>query len=349
MTIELLGVAEASARGLLGPDVYYSPAYGAATEHSDGARWEVAVYDGGRALMPYLRRPVDPALGGEDLFDAVSPYGYAGPWAAEPLGQAGRDAFRASLVARWREAGCVAEFHRLSALLPGAELALSLPGLEVLSLSSTVVLDLTLGHEALWARAEGRSRTSVRKARKLGYAASFRAATAADLGATSPFRRLYEDTMRGVGAGSYYLFPEAYYQALRAVPGLFVCEVTDSEGVVSAAALFLQWGELSHYHLSGSARQAARDGANNLMIDEAMRGLMARGAHRLHLGGGVKPGDSLFRFKQGFGGESLPFRVARSVVDAPACAALVSARAEQLATTPEALTATGYFPPYRAG
>lgn len=350
MTLEFLSSEDARARGVLGPDVYYHPGYGAAVEASDGARWRVAVFEDGRVLMPYLERPVPAELGAPGRFDAVSPYGYAGPWSAEPSDELPSlaERFRAALLPAWRDQGCVAEFHRLSSFVPGAELARHCAGLEVLETSRTVMLPLSLGADALWTRSEGRSRTSVRKARKRGYEATFRPVTSDDLAAGAPFRSLYEGTMRAVGAAAYYLFPDAYYDALLAagIP-IHLASVRSSEGEVVSAALFFHQGELAHYHLSGSDRMAARDGVNNLMMDTAIHGLIELGVQRLHLGGGVRDGDPLFRFKVGFGGDVVPFRLARGVVDPDACSDLVSRRAAQLGVTVEALEAVSYFPPYR--
>lgn len=348
--MRFLGVDAAREAGLPWPDTYYRPEYGAAVEESDAARWEVAVLEPGPVLVPYLLRPVDPELvaGPAPLFDIVSPYGYAGPWAPEgtPLAELRRA--RAALRGAWRERGVVAEFHRLSPFLPGVRAWEELEDLDVWSHNQTVRVDLTPQPEVIWSRAAGRHRTSVRKARKKGWSVEVRPVEPADVRPDSPFRRLYEGTMQRVETSAYYFFPDAYYERLLALGGdLWTATARAEDGAAGAASLFMRTPGGAHYHLSGSERDAARDGANNLMLHEAMLALREAGAAWIHLGGGVRADDALFKFKLSFGGERLSFRLARSVLDPDRYAALVHRRAEATGRTSAELEDTGYFPTYR--
>ena len=60
---------------------------------------------------------------------------------------------------------------------------------------------------------------------------------------------------------------------------------------------------------------------------------------RLHLGGGVEPGDSLDSFKRGFANAEAPFRTHEIVCDAAAYERLAGSAPN---------VGEGYFPAYRA-
>jgi hypothetical protein len=284
-------------------------------------------------------------------WDLVSPYGYAGAWAPEGVSadqwRRFREMFREDAAAR----GAVAEFLRLGSLVPGqSQLLEADPGLEVSLRSETVLLDVTPGVQAMWHEAQGPSRTATPKAREAGFGVTIRPAAVGDLGPEGGFRALYEATMRRVSARPYYCFDQAYYDRLLAGlgPRLHLAEARRSETGVETAALFMEWEGLLHYHLAGSTPDASRLGANNLMIHAVMDWAFERGLSGLHLGGGVRPGDGLWRFKTGFGSDRLPFVVARSVLRADSYGRLVDARAEATGRSRADLVASGYFPAYRA-
>ena len=348
--MRFLDVDAARGAGLPWPDTYYRPEYGAAVQESDVARWEVAVFEPGPVLVPYLLRPVDPDLvsGSTPLFDIVSPYGYAGPWAPEGTPATELRRARTALRDAWRDRGVVAEFHRLSPYLPGVRAWEELEDLLVWAHNETVRVDLSPDPETMWARAAGRHRTSVRKARKKGWSVDVRPVQPEDVRQGSPFRLLYEGTMQRVQTSAYYFFPDAYYDQMLALgDDLWIATARDEGGGAGAASLFMRTSGGAHYHLSGSERDAARDGANNLMLHEAMLALREAGAAWIHLGGGVRADDALFKFKLSFGGERLSFRLARSVLDPGRYAALALRRADATGRTLPELEDSGYFPTYR--
>ena len=125
-SLRILDLPQALDLALPWPDVYFSPGYGAALRHSDDAEWAVAVWTPGPIVYPLLKRRIDPELGGtEGLWDAVSPYGYAGIYIPEGVGVDEVRAFRDALVPALVDRGCVAEFLRLSDLVHGRDALLS--------------------------------------------------------------------------------------------------------------------------------------------------------------------------------------------------------------------------------
>ena len=348
-----MSVREAAAQSLPWPDMYFTPAYGAACEASDNAEWEIAVWPEGPILFPYLKRPIDPSLGcGENLFDVISPYGHCGTYGPAGLPAEQWKSFRTTLRAELRERGAVAEFQRMSGLVPGREAMLAAdPGLQAMHLTDTVLINVTRGYDVCWAEAEGRSRKATRKARRLGYTWAIRNATEADIAPGSALRTLYEATMRRAEASPYYYFPTLYYERLLEGFGelCYVPELRSPKGDVVVAGLFIGWKPFLHGIVLGSDREAGRDGAGNMMYDELIHWAAdTEGIDYVQLGGGIRPNDSLYMFKRGFGGERVQFWIAKSILCDETYRSLVHARAEATGRTADELLASSYFPAYRA-
>ena len=305
----IMSTQEARASSVPWPDVYFSPGYGEAAEASDAGTWEVAVWDSGPIVFPYVKRPEAQ----EDRFRVTSPYGYAGTWAPPEVPLTQWQAFREALRSSLADRGCTTEFQRCSGLVSGRELLLQAdPGLVGRHHNDTIGIDLSQGYDAAWTAAEGRSRTKTRKARKRGYSWQCRVCTAQDVAPGSTFRVLYEATMRRVESTPYYFFNDNYFARLQSglTERLFILEVSAPDGVVVSSGLFMDWAPRLHLHLVGSRPQALRDSAVNMVYDGLIRwGCEAGRFELLHVGGGTAADDSLFFFKKSFGGQRVPYWV----------------------------------------
>lgn len=315
------------------PDVYFTPEYGrAVTDEHSGERWTSVQRFGGAWQMPLVIRPL-----GDGLSDAVSPYGYAGVSVDPGLDPRETAAVWPDVLAELRDHGLVSIFLRHSPLVPQA--ALPEGARPVITGHPTQLVDVA-DPEQTWAQLRGRCRTSVRKAEKLGATGGIRPATATDLGEESPFRTLYEGTMRRRDASSSYLFPNRYYTRLLDAlgPDLLVGEVRNPAGTVIASCLLMRHGHLMHYHLSGSDAEGAASGATNLLLWSACRSAPEHGVTSFHLGGGMTAHDALHRFKESFGGRELLYRASGLVVDPVQYARLSAGRDAP----------SSFFPRYRA-
>jgi len=327
--------------------VYQSRSYGEAAARSAGAIWDTIGDEDGRWRLPLCINSVN--LGGQISHDAVSPYGYPGIW-ADPRMSAD------DVLAAWddtlrllSERDIVSVFLRFAPYRDGVERRVNLPGLELVELSETVLVEL--GEEAgMWAGMHGRSRTAIRKAEREGLNARVVMERPLSLGPESGFRNVYGIAMERVGATAAHLHEDEYYERLSNAEDvdLHLVEVRDADDDVVAAALLLIDEEAVHYHLSGSVVEAARNGANNLMIWTAMKWAAGEGHKRFHLGGGTSRADGLFRFKASFGGMTMPFLVGRLIVRPEAYGSLVTERARQLGVRPRLLQEGSFFPAYRA-
>jgi len=315
------------------PDVYFTPGYGSAVRPSDYERWmTIQRFDGQWQAPLVLRRTPEGAL------DAASPYGYAGVYASSALSDADLTSAWMSTIEELRDLGVVSAFLRHSPLVPQAP---EFPGqITVVDGHPTVLVDIQSA-EAMWDSLKGRCRTAIRKAIAAGVTASVRAASPADLVAGSGFRALYEETMGRRGAAASYLFDDGYYRRLAAALGseLMVAEARGANGEALSACLLMRHGRFLHYHLSGSTTDGLRLGANNLLLWESCLAAHERGVELFHLGGGLTPDDSLYRFKSSFGGTRGVFRATGIIVDPDAYRVLSRGR--------HGPNSAVYFPAYR--
>lgn len=328
-----------------GVNVYQSRGYGEAASSTIGANWDVVGDVTGRWRVPLCIFDIDDS----GHRDAVSPYGYSGIHVESSM-------TADEVASAWRETcdvlaerEIVSVFFRFAPYTDDITRLRSVPNLHLEELSETVIIDLD-DEKMMWDRMHGRSRTAIRKSEREGLRAHVVESQPLDLRSRTGFRRVYDAAMDRVGASSAHRHQDEYYDKLVNATDVDVrlIEVLDTDDAVVAATLLLIDEEAVHYHLSGSLIEAARNGANNLLIWTAMRWAAQQGHKLFHLGGGTARDDGLFRFKSSFGGRSLPFLVGRLIVKPDVYDDLVVARSELLDVKPAILRSGSFFPAYRA-
>jgi hypothetical protein len=332
----------------LAPSIYAEEAYGLALTAGRDRSWSVFADSRSLWQIPVVARPIL-----EGGFEAFSPYGYSGIYADRSLSAEQVTEHWDHTLQLLRKTGVVSLFLRFppfeySGL--GIESFAGLNHLELELVSKTIEV-ATSEPDKVWSGMSGRARTAVRKALKVGMTAEVSHASQVNLGSGSAFRSLYESTMSRIGASSHHVYGDAYYSTLlsRLSDRVFVVNVTTLEGKPAASAMILLDSAVVHYHLSGSDPQAAKSGANNLLLWTILEWSARQNFHSVHLGGGLSADDSLFRFKESFGGASRDFWVGRAVTDQDRYAELASMRAESLGVTVTQLESSGFFPTFRAG
>lgn len=292
------------------PDIYFTPEYGRAEQKRSGGHWMSLCSRDGRWQMPLVRQPLD-----GDRWDAATPYGYAGIYMADDLEPTLAAEHASDAVSFLANRGCVSVFVRRSPIVRQGRLPM--PQVSVVTNHPVQLVPLNSA-DSMWSALTGRARTAIRKAEKSGFRAHVRALELDELESSdSPFRSLYDDTMRRVGATSQYHFTDSYYHALQQAlrQQLNVAEVLNRSDSVVSAALLMTHERTQHYHLSGSDPAAARLGANNLLLWTAMTEGAIKGYRRFLLGGGLSGEDSLYNFKKSFGGRQLTYAADGYIID----------------------------------
>lgn len=322
-------------------DFYHLPAYarlvGVTEKGRAGALY--ATHDGDALLWPLLERDIPES----NLKDLVSPYGYPCPITTASSPERADALFARTLpdaMALWRSRGIVSLFSRLHPLLDTPQGPLQQLGVLVKH-GDTVSIDTTLDDEAGFAQFRTMNRRHVRAAKRSGFVARHDP----KLEQLDVFVRLYNDTMRRIGATSYYLFPDEYYDGLRAAlgDGMSIW-FAERDGEIGAAVLFCEVSGIVEYHLSANDDRFASCHPTKLVIDAARIWAHQRGNSCLHLGGGYGgTDDNLFFFKAGFSRRRHPFWTFRAVMDETAYQTLMSQRAPGEDPTAR----SGFFPGYR--
>jgi serine/alanine adding enzyme len=282
---------------------------------------------GGDVVFPFLVRE---APGG--VCDAITPYGYGGPVATGAKPPVTRFW---KLYESWcRAKGVLTTVIRFHSLFANQRYAG--PGVKLERHADTTGWRLDLPD--LFAGMDGSHRTSCRKALKHGVTVRISPVPEG----LSEFRALYEETMRRLNAGDFYLFPQAYWDSL-AGPLREKLVLADAleDGEVIASALCLATRPWLHYHLSAASERGRTIGAANLVLYRTAKWARAQGYERFHLGGGAGGrDDSLAAFKRRFDpGGGLEWWVGKAVHDADAYRELTGRESDDL---------SGFFPAYRA-
>jgi hypothetical protein len=298
----------------------YVSLFGTPDQRSLCARYED---EGGDVLFPFHLRSLSAepwCPRGLDAFDVASPYGYGGPFS---WGRPAADGFWRALGAWARDARVVSGFLRRglfrSQLLP-------LPAGETLA-AENVVRDLRLPPESIWMDYEHKVRKNVNKARRAGLRDSFdpRCERLADLVA------IYRSTMDRRNASAFYRFESSFFEALlRALPGKAILfHVLDASDRVLSSELVLASTRHLYSFLGGTLPEALPLGANDLLKHAIVGWGQEQGKEAFVLGGGARPGDSIFRYKRSFAPRGVtPFHVGRLILDSELYARLVAARRE---------------------
>ncbi len=305
-------IEDAGAAGADPGNFFRSPEFLAA----EGVTHTLAIERAAEPLaLPVIVREIEGG-GGRD---AISPYGYPGASIApsEAPDPAAVD---------WSQTGLVSLFVR--------DRIASRPCFA----GGTVRAEVQIADPRAESGVRKRLREQIRRNERRGWRVGAEPGAEAVEADRRAFESAYADTMARTGAGDRYLFDSDYFElALGAGSAWLLLAGRDGEPP-GAGAIAVTSDHLLHYFLGGTADGALADSPmKNLFA--AMISLAGELGLRLHLGGGVSPGDSLDAFKRGFANDSGQFRTHEVVCDPDAY--------ERLCTDREPAP-DGFFPAYRA-
>lgn len=290
-------------------DFYHLPSYHRLSEISGEGKGVLLSYisDDLVVLFPLLIRNIDAVPGlesvGQDWYDAVSVYGYAGPIASRYLKQNEKDLFWGHLVEYFNFVRLVYVFSSFHPLFKQESIFHGFG--EIIPTSPTISIDLTLSPDEQWRNYRKGHRKGVKKLNKLGY----ECIEDKNMQYWEVFIELYYKTMKRLNASSYYFFPEEYFSFIKEQIQdryrLFVC--MHNKKVVNAS-LYTFCQNIIQAHFEGVHEDYAGMSTGKLVEDTVRLWGNEIGAHSFHLGrglGGAK--DSLYYYKKGFSKREHPF------------------------------------------
>lgn len=275
------------------------------------------VQDAGEVLLPLVRRPLPAGVGlaGDGWSDAVSPYGYGGPY---PSGDVDWSGFYERLLDWMRGAQVLTAFVRGDIGLTPPALD-GLPGYRAAVLADNVRVDLGRTEDEQWRHYAHKVRKNVNKARRADLTVRVTEGFA-DLPA---FLEIYRSTMDRRDAHDRYYFDRDFFERVGAIDGAaLVADVLDGDRVVSTELVLASDRHLYSF-LGGTRQDAFAHAPNDLLKHEVIRHGSETGREFYVLGGGYQAGDGIFRYKRGFDEDGVvPFHGLQLVGDPTAYASI---------------------------
>ena len=313
-----------------GREPFAHPAYVELFSLDDETAFALAeVHAHGSALLPLIRRPV-PGTAGRT--DAVSPYGYGGPFVD---GDVEPGALLAALMGELEQQRLVSVFVRLSLNTNVGQMP---PQATVVDLNDNVVVDLRRTEAQVWRDYEHKVRKNVNKAIRAGCTV-----VRTEEPDWETFAAVYSTTMTRRDAAAWYRFDVHFFRTFaQRLPGCFsVFSVLDEQGATVSVELVLQSDRYLYSFLGGTLSEAFPMAPNDLLKHEVVRFGIETGRHGFVLGGGMERGDGIFRYKRSFDRTGIATDRALQVIgDRAVYERLSSARQG---------TRSCFFPQYRAG
>jgi hypothetical protein len=314
------------------PDVYYRPGYVLAYREANTHAVCALLIDaaGFRVLMPIIVANVGMPETAPPARYAYSPYGYGGLLPLDnlrPPNAAQVGALRTALQQWSQQSGIVCVVIRMHPMA-GQELWFDGYVWEDTILkkgNATTAVDLETWNDtdrciASLTKERRRNLILARKNIDVVWTCGGNEATSQAL---KVFQSLYNERMSSLGAGQFFFFADEYYNALARGLGRHLAiglAMRSNEPV--AGALFMVDIGYAHYHLSASNDVGRKLNATTLLVNAGALWARECGCKKLHLGGGVSGEDSLFRFKQTFGGIRFTYSTLTIVADPAAFASL---------------------------
>lgn len=288
-------------------DVYYTRQYYKMSELIEGGEAQLFVFEtmDNFALYPYIRHVVDCDRGEALFYDIETAYGYGGP-VIKTEDHDFEKAFEAAFLKHCQQENIIAEFIRFHPLLENEKIFKE--KIEVLHNRITVSVNLEKNIEEIWMQdISTQNRNTIKKCTKSGLEVEI----SEDY---DEFLVIYNQTMKKVGAEDFYFFDREYFDQFKKDSCYVLLRVRKGSETL-AAAIFMEYGDYFHYHLSGSRQEYLQLAPNNILLWEAIKYAKSKGCKRMHLGGGLSdsPEDSLFRFKKKFSSEYKDFYIGKRV------------------------------------
>jgi hypothetical protein len=283
----------------------------------------------------------------DDFFDVLSPYGYPGflldtPGAAAPDFA---DAALQEVMAVLKSKNVCAAFFRMHPILSNHFDKFFAPDTFVEN-GETVSVDLNLSETELWRHTRKGHQSTINKCKRLDLGVRF----VPFANHIDEFISIYNETMDRVTAGQSYYFGYEYFAELLELNSQLHLGIVELDQQVICASLFFECDGIVQAHLGGTRTEFLKCSPFNLLLHQTGLWAKERGNEFLHLGGGIggSKEDRLYIFKSGFSRQRHQFSTARFIIDAEKYHHLVDIRAQFLGVAPSQLTASGFFPAYRA-
>ena len=292
-------------------DIYYDPFYLELEECIiEGKRKVIVVEDGEDFLLyPFLEQFI-PVPSFESYLDAISPYGYSGPYWSYTNSEFKLKSEQ--IVCDYqKEHKIVNELIRYH-FYYNQHATFEL-GIQNMNNRKVVIINLQDTWDNIWAtQFSANNRNFIRKLEKEGYECF----ETCDLNLYTSFIELYYQTMDNAGAVKYYYFSKEYFEKLATqLGGKVKLFVVMKEGVLYNAALFFITNNIITYHLSARNLLYPKVRGNVYLLGAVIKQFTGGSWKYLNLGGGTNSDDNndLLNFKKNFSKQTMNFFIGKRI------------------------------------
>lgn len=277
-------------------DIYYSYEYGITFANEQDGELFAAFYDNGdsKLFYPFIKRKV--ALADEEVNDIVTPYGYGGPYLEGPNKNLVKE-FYNQFKYYCLSNNIITETIRFHPIYDNIKYCHK--SMNYKYVRKTTAVDLSQPLEVIKNNYSSMNKRNIKKAKKERLIC-FKAENTDENIQT--FIDIYYETMDRTNADSFYYFDEKLFkrQFKKSTIGETRLLFAKYNNEIISAVLLINGNRYSHYHLGASKTQFLNFKPNNLLFDFMIEYCKQNGSSILHLGGGYKENDGLFKFKSSF-------------------------------------------------
>lgn len=319
--MEFFNITSIKILGLKYPDIYLTPEYGKSCEHSDKAEWELCKFKD--LIYVYLKRPIEYEC--ITYYDLITPYGYSGYYYENE--QTYKE-FLPIFRKKSKERNYITEVLRQNPYLD-----INITNYDVITEKTIYTIDLQELKEKEYLKFTAKSnRKMISKAIKNGLKFKILEYNQKNL---KYFKTIYDLTMKNLNSKDYYYFNEKYYETL---DNCFIANVYYNE-ILCASCIIFKYNGLLHYHIGGSLLEYRHFGSNNYLHYNVIKYGIENDYNLYVLGGGLKNGDTLSKFKEKLSNKEFKYTIYKNVLNKEIYEQLT----DKLCKNKD----TNYFPEYR--
>jgi len=296
-------------------DIYFTPEYYKLYEENGDGKAYCFVFkqDQELALYPFLLNKINDL--GYDLekgyFDIQGAYGFNGICSST-----NSDSFCNAYSNEWilfcKQNAVVCEFMRIN---PFMDLFPSINALYSMKRANTTYATNLLSESIMYDEYEHSTRKNINKAVKNDLFVKKYEDAEDKLAMLGLFMQIYRTTMERNLAEEFYYFSDEYFSSLLGDPKinskLYVCF---KEDIPVSTEIVLYRGSNAYSFLGGTLSEYFSLRPNDLLKHNIIQDMQHKGMHRYILGGGLREGDGISRYKKTFAKNSeKPFFIGTKV------------------------------------
>lgn len=279
------------------PDIYFTPEYGRICEFSDNAKWELCKYYD--LIYVYLKRPIN--YKNKIYYDLISPYGYSGFY-YENIKTF--ENFLPIFRKIAKEKNYITEVVKQNPYLN-----IKINNYDIITSKKVYAININNFDNYFKNYLSGKKRNMFRKGIKSNF--TFELIKIKNNSLENNFIELYNNTMKKVNASKYYFFNKEYFNSIERIDNSFLASCKDISGNIIGASIIYKFEDKVHYHLS------CNNNSSNCITDFLLINILKEfGINKLFiLGGGLKDGDSLSKFKKRLSNEEYNYTIYKNILN----------------------------------